>query len=140
MVVYEWKGVIASGMVVYKAIEDQVPPEQKTQILLDTYSNLPRNKEKRQKWANSLGGGERCALKAAAKEKEAKELAKLQSGWLANGPKTKESFRKQEAAAKAEKLKAAAAASKARTAAAAAVAEAGAVADSTEAVAAADSA
>lgn len=135
---HEWKGIIASGMVAYKAIEDYVPPEQKTQILLDKYSTLPRNKEKRQKWANSLGGNERCNLKAAAKEKEAKELAKWQSGWLAQGPKIKESFRKQEEAAKKEKLKAAAAASKARTAAAAA--EAAAAADSAEAAGVADSA
>lgn len=77
----EWKNM-GSGFKILQAITDDVTPEQKTEELMDKYAALPRGKDKKREWVNSLRGKDKQDLKLAAKKREEAERAKLASRWL----------------------------------------------------------
>lgn len=79
----EWKG-LGSGGRFLKMLEDGITEEEKTQKLLDQYTQLPRGKSKKQEWTSGLRGKEKADLKLAAKKLEEQARAKA-SSWLSTG-------------------------------------------------------
>merc|ERR1712139_609292 len=57
--------------------------------LFDQYAALPRGKEKKQQWMNSLNGHQKFELKRVAKEHEKKEMDKWQKWLNPAAPKAK---------------------------------------------------
>eukprot|EP00747_Dinoflagellata_sp_TGD_P161929 gnl/TRDRNA2_/TRDRNA2_178973_c0_seq1.p1 gnl/TRDRNA2_/TRDRNA2_178973_c0~~gnl/TRDRNA2_/TRDRNA2_178973_c0_seq1.p1 ORF type:complete len:263 (-),score=86.08 gnl/TRDRNA2_/TRDRNA2_178973_c0_seq1:224-1012(-) len=99
----EWKGIM-SGSHALKAIADQdLTPEATTEQLFERYAALPRGKEKKQQWMNSLNGHQKFELKRVAKEHEKKELEKWQNNWLNKPPPKAKPTNKQKGYAHASK-------------------------------------
>lgn len=73
---------------VLKALPYAASEEAKTELLLDECKALPTGKAKRRQWAGGLMGHQKQALKQKAKAEQKAELAKLQKGWLQQGPKS----------------------------------------------------
>mmetsp|Transcript_58501 Transcript_58501/g.131819 ORF Transcript_58501/g.131819 Transcript_58501/m.131819 type:complete len:229 (+) Transcript_58501:94-780(+) len=82
---HEWKGM-GSGRHYLLMIEDGATDEMKTEKLLDKYTSLPHNKEKRRAWLNGVHGKDKQDLLSAAKRREEAQKAKWDK-WLNNGPR-----------------------------------------------------
>jgi len=78
----EWKDH-GCGTGVLKALTDGATVEQKADLLFSRYKELPRNMDKKRQWLKGIHGEEKVHLKAAAKEHEAAQTAKLNK-WLGN--------------------------------------------------------
>merc|ERR1719235_2005267 len=69
-------------------IEDGATIEQKAEVMLTKYEELPRDKYKKRIWLKGVTGESKQAMKMVAKEKEKAQMEKMQK-WLHPEPKAK---------------------------------------------------